>query len=252
MSSLMDFVTASATGGDMAKPLEEALASYSAIGYKNFEVYTNGRGSSFNINKGAGYYLELGKKYNLKFTSLHLSPIKDNLEQELENAIKEAQFASELGVSVVVFKAKKRENYLRAAKPFLNAIEGLNLTPVIQFHEGGAFANLNDLVQVMTEIDDERMKILHEVGSFHAAEIPWKTVCNVFGHRIALVHIKDMIGRKCVPYGTGEVDIPALVNHMRGLGYQGYYVVEIDPSDKENTTRYICEAYDYLKTHCDK
>jgi sugar phosphate isomerase/epimerase len=39
--------------------------------------------------------------------------------------------------------------------------------------------------------------------------------------RLADVHIKDMAGEDCVPFGEGEVDWPAILERLGELGYRG-------------------------------
>ena len=62
----------------------------------------------------------------------------------------------------------------------------------------------------------------------------------------ALVHLKDMQGSQSVPFGKGDVDIAALIRAMDDIGYQGNYVVEIAPVDRENTFEYIKDAFRFL------
>lgn len=248
MSDILNYVVASATGGDGLKPLDEILGAYSKMGYKNFEVYAQGRGSSFDITKGPKFFIQKGKEYNLNFSSLHLTKVDDL--SCLDLAVKEALFAEAIGINIVVFKASTKEIYVEGLKQFLKNIEGHQITPVIQLHEGGAFNSIADLQEVLNEVDDNRLKILHEVGSFHAFGISWRDVCKAFGKRIGLVHIKDMVGQQSVPFGEGEIDIPALIKCMQDLGYNGYYVIEMANKDKENTRKYIGEALEYIKNNC--
>lgn len=251
MYNLLDHIAASATGGDFSKSIDEVLEAYSAMGYKKFEVYTGGRGSSLNLSNPPEFYLEKGRKQNLSFSSLHLSVIEEGkVEDGMQLAIKQALYAKALKVKIVIFKAHTKEIYIKQAKIFLDAMKGHGITTVIQIHEGGAFNNLEDLIEVFSGIDDQRMKLLLEVGTLHAFGIPWKQACDVLGERIALVHVKDMIGTQCVPFGNGEIDIPGLFMHMKKHGYEGDFVVEIDPKDKENTRGYIKDALDYIRTYC--
>ena len=247
---IMEKIAVSATGGDTQKPLDEVLASYSRIGYKNFEVWLRGRGSAFEISRGADYYLEKGKKYGLEFSSLHLPAVEDAGEEALKGVVEGAHFAEALGIQTVVFNATAKKVYVKAAKKFLNAIQGHDITAVIQVHEGRSIETMEDLEGVLNAVGDERLKILHEVGSFHALGVSWKDVCERFNTRIGLVHVKDMIGAQSVPLGTGEVDIPGLFRFMRSIDYDGFFVIEIANKDTENTNHYFAEAVGYLKNNC--
>jgi len=230
--------------------LEEVLAAYSEIGFRNFEVFTSWAGSAFDVERGTDEYLRLGRKYGLRFTSFHLPPVTDDLDGSLDRSARAAAFAAELGVEVVLFKATSRQNYIQAAGRYLNATEALGLTPVLQNHAGTAISSLEDFREAIGGIDDPRMRTLLEVGHLHTVGVSWQEGYQLLGDSIALVHIKDQIGKQSVPFGTGEIDLPGLFRHLRSVGYTGRYVVEMEVEDKENTLRYLREALDYLDKYC--
>jgi sugar phosphate isomerase/epimerase len=250
MYQLMDHIVASATGGDSNKPFEEVLEMYSKMGYKQFELYCKGRGSSLDLSKGTEYYLKMGKKYRLTYSSLHLAPVEADMGASLDYAVKCALFAETLGISIVVFNATEKVHFPEALERFVKAVEGHNITPIIQIHEGRSIQTIEDVTEVLEIVNSQKVKVLHEVGSYHAINIHWKTVCDVFKNLIALVHVKDMIGSQNVPYGKGEIDLPALFKEMRSLGYEGDFVVEMDTKDRENTTQYIADALEYIRNNC--
>jgi sugar phosphate isomerase/epimerase len=105
-------------------------------------------------------------------------------------------------------------------------------------------------VALVKAIDNPRLGVLHEIGSYHELGVHWQTVCDAFGSKIKLVHLKDMIGSQCVPFGTGEIDIPAFFSYMDRMGYRGDYVVEMNPKDRENPNRYFREGLDYIRKNC--
>jgi sugar phosphate isomerase/epimerase len=231
--------------------LEEVLAAYSGLGFRKFEVFTSWAKSAFDIDADPAAYRALGERYGLRFTSFHLPAVGDDQAETPARAVQAARFAAALGVGVVLFKATSRPNYIRAARPFLDAIAEPGITPVLQNHAGAAISTLEDFREVLGGIGDPRMKALLEVGHFHKAGVPWQAGCDLLGDRIALVHIKDMIGGQSVPFGTGEIDLPALFRHLRAMGYDGDYVVEMEVADREHTLRYLQQALRYLQERCD-
>ncbi len=251
MADIMDQVGLSATGGDAKKPLDEVLASYSAMGYRYFEAWLQGRGSAMDMANGPEVYLEKARKHGMGYCSLHMRAMESADQAAVDRAVAEALFAEKIGAKALTFTCSTKQIYVDAARKVLNAIEGHDLTLVIQVHEDRALETMDDLTEVLDAVDDDRIKVQHEVGSFHPLGISATEVVDRFGPRIGLVHIKDMIGAKSVPLGRGEVDIPGLCAAMRGIGYTGFYVIEIDnKDDRENTNRYFAEAVGYLKTHC--
>ena len=226
--------------------LDEVLAVYSEIGFKKYEAFTSWA-APFDFNADPQFYAGKLKQYGMTVTSMHLPPVKDEFDATLNDAIKAAKFAAALGVEVVLFKASSRENYIKGAKPFLDAIEGLGLTPVLQNHSGSAISTLEDFKAVIEGINDPRMKTLLEVGHFHSVGVLWKEGYELLGDSIALIHIKDQIGKQSVPFDTGEVDLKGLFEHMKSVGYTGNYVVEMEVEDSENTLTYLKDALSYLE-----
>jgi len=229
--------------------VDEALAAFAKLGFRKFEVFTSWA-APFDIDADPETYLAKGRERGIAFTSLHLPPVDDDLS--IDRAVQAAHFAKALGAKIVLFKAKSREEYVNAAGPFLDAVAGLGVTPVLQNHFGSAISSLDDFREVLDGIRDLRMKAVLEVGHFHSAGVGWREACDLLGDRIALVHIKDQVGPQSVPFGTGDIDLPGLFAHVRSVGYAGDCVVEMEVEDRENTLRYLAEAIRYLAEHCEE
>ena len=230
--------------------LEQCLKDFSAIGYRNFELFTEWADSKVDIDKPASEYLELGRKYGMSFTSMHLPAITEDLDAGVERAIKAAKFAKELGVKVVIYKAKTRELYIAGAKKFLDGIEGAGVAAVLQNHKGTPITTIDDYRAVIEGINDKRMKTLLEVGMFHSVGVKWKEGYDLLKGSIALVHIKDQIGDARVPFGEGEVDFKGLFAQLEADKYPGEIVVEMEVcrDDYGKTIRLLGDA----RAHCEK
>lgn len=250
VADIMDRVGLSATGGDTQRPLEEVLDSYSAMGYRYFEAWLKGRGSAMDMAGGPELYLGKARRYGMGYCSLHMRDLKSADQEAIDRAVEEALFAEKIGAKVLTFTCRTKQVYVDAARRVLDAIDGHDLALVIQVHEGRTLKTMDDLTEVLDTVADDRIKVQHEVGSFHALGAGAVEVVERFGARIGLVHVKDMVGAQSVPLGTGEVDLPGLFAAMRRVGYTGFYVIEIANTDKENTNRYFAEAVDYLRTRC--
>ncbi len=230
--------------------LDEVLGAYSALGYRKFEVFTSWTKSAFDCRGDPQFYLDKGRRHDMAFVSLHLPAVGDDAGASLAEAVRAARFASAIGAGVVLFKATSRPNYVRAAGPFLDAIGDLAVTPALQSHAGTPISTLADFREVLDGIDDERMKALLEVGHFHQVGVPWREGYELLRGRIALVHVKDMIGSRSVPFGAGEVDLPGLFRRLSDDGYAGDYVVEMEVEDRQNTLTYLRQAREYVEEHC--
>lgn len=233
--------------------LDDVLAAYAALDYRKFECFTSWTRSAFDYHGDPEFYLAKGRQYGMTFTSLHLPVITaDHRDETLQEAIAAARFAESIGTQIVLYKASDRPTYIGAAKTFLDAIEGLNVTPVIQNHYGTPLSTLEDVKEVYEGIGDSRMGILLEVGHFHSAGVDWRKAAEYLKDSIALVHIKDQIGQQSVPFGQGEIDLYGLFQYMDDRGYEGHYVIEMEVRDKENTLEYLAAARKYFLEYCEE
>jgi sugar phosphate isomerase/epimerase len=231
--------------------LEPALAAYSKIGYRRFEAFTASMKSLLDCAKDPAHYRALGKKFGMSFYSMHMPTITDDIDGSLAKALKAAELASAIGVKVVLFKANTRALYIAAAKRFLDGIQGLGITPVLQNHAGKAISTIADFREVLGGINDGRMKTLLEVGHFHSVGVLWPEGYSLLRETVALVHIKDQIGAQSVPFGKGEIDLPGLFKTLTADGYRGNYVVEMEVADRNNTLQYLTDALSYLKRYAE-
>ncbi len=228
----------------------EAMAAYSGLGFRKFEVFTSWVASAFDFDAPPSLYVDLAHRFGMCYSSLHLPPVTAEGDGSLERAVRAARFAWAIGAPVVLFKASSRELYIRAGRAFLEMIRGLEITPVLQNHAGSPITTLEDFGEVLEGIADPRMKTVLEVGHFHSAGVHWRDGHALLSNTVALVHIKDQIGSQSVPFGKGEIDLPALFRHLREAGYEGDFVVEMEVEDRENTLRYLSEAIEYLCERC--
>ena len=230
--------------------LEEVLEAYSAIGFRKFEVFTSWVASAFDIDRDPPFYLDAAAAAGMRFTSLHLPPVDEADEGSVERAVAGVRFAQAIGAGIVLYKGKTRSDHIQFAPFVLDEAEDVGVTAVIQNHAGTAINDLDDVREVRRGVADERLKTLLEVGHFHTAGVGWREAADALGDSIALVHVKDQVGPQSVPFGAGEIDLPALFAHLRGMGYDGDYVIEMEVKDRENTLRYLADAVRYVRQRC--
>lgn len=227
--------------------LEPMLARCAAMGYRRFEAFTSWAASHLDLDRDPVAYRALAAQHGIAFTSMHLPPVKAASGPTFERAVHAARFARDLGVGIVLFKADSRETYIAAGRPFLDAIHGLGVVPVLQNHAGSPISTLADMLAVRRGINDQRMRTLLEVGYLHLAGTRWPEAVEALAGSIDLVHIKDHIGERRVPFGQGEVDLKGLFTHLQGIGYTGGIVVEMEVSKEvEENFRLQADAV----SHC--
>jgi sugar phosphate isomerase/epimerase len=246
MAKVINRIAASATGGDSKKPFEELVPQYAGMGYKKFELYATGRGSSPDYDKGVSYYRQAADELKITYSSFHLPAIDYYAAGSYETALQWMRFASQLDIPVCVFNSAQKDKYAEMIRRMALETEGLLPVLVVQIHEGRSIETLDEVEQVINSANHPKVNVLHEVGSYHAKGVSWQKVIDVFGKKIALVHLKDMVGKQSVPFGSGEIDMPALFKALDAIGYTGDFVVEMDPPDKINTHLYIRQALEYI------
>jgi sugar phosphate isomerase/epimerase len=234
--------------GFMHVPIDESMSAFREMGYTKFEAFSHGAPSALDPGKGPDAALAAAKKHGLTYSSAHLPKVGEDLD--VTEAVSVAKFAVAIGAPVVLYKAVSRSAYIKAAAAFLDAIEDLPITPVLQNHFGTPISTLEDFREVIDGINDPRMKTLLEVGHFEAAGIPWERGYELLSGSIALVHVKDMRDRKPVPFGTGNVDLPGLFRTMDDEGYTGDFVIEMETEPREERIPQMGRALEYLKANC--
>ena len=238
--------------GTAGLPLEESLGVFSEIGFRNIELFSRpGTPSAPDLHKDPEEYRALAERYGMRVSSFHLPSIGADMAETFDWAVQAARFAEALGAEVALFNADTRPIMIQALPRYLDAVEGVNVAVAVQNHPGRALETGEHYREVYEGVgDDPRLKGVLEVGSFHHFGWSWRQGYDLLEGRIALVHIKDMVGRQSVPFGTGDVDIVGLIAHMRAVGYEGKFTLEMSVVDKQNTIRYTRDAFQYMVERC--
>lgn len=229
--------------------LVEALSAYGRLGYAKFEAFTSWCKSAVTPEEDADNYLGVADRYGFEFSSIHLPPFDADQEASVARALKTAQLGADLGCRVALVKPTDRRRDIPACRALLDAIDGMCIIPVLQNHAGSAISTLEDYREVFEALDDDRMKYTLEVGQFHSVGTLWPEGYKELAGRFELVHIKDQVGKQSVPFGTGEIDLPGLLQRLAADGYAGDIVIEMEVEDRENTLEYLGAALKYVEQH---
>ncbi len=237
--------------GTAGRSFEESARIFSEMGFRNMELFSRGSSASRpDLEKGPGYYRDIAAEHGMRISSFHL-PIVDEGQASFDQAVRTARFGKDMGAEVLLYNATSRDLIVATASRFLDAVDDLSIAVAVQNHPGRAIETAEDYQAVFDGVGDEpRLKAVLEVGSFHHYGVSWRQGYDLLEGRIALVHVKDMVGQQSVPFGTGEVDIPGLFGHMSSVGYEGKFVLEMSVVDKENTLKYTGQALQYVIQNC--
>ncbi|MDA0838881.1 MAG: sugar phosphate isomerase/epimerase [Planctomycetota bacterium] len=120
------------------------------------------------------------------------------------------------------------EDFIEGVNTLLERVPGFTLN--LGNHKGNRLEGLDDYKAVMPEVP-ERAKILLDTGHLLAAGEDVMALAETFPERIGLVHLRDQIGDKPVPFGDGELPFEPLLKLLLDANYQGYLVVELEHVD---------------------
>jgi L-ribulose-5-phosphate 3-epimerase len=98
---------------------------------------------------------------------------------------------------------------------------------------------------LLDDLDDPMVKVNYDMGNSAALGYSPAEEFSAYGSRIGSVHIKDRIrGGTTVSLGTGSTDFPAVFEGLRGLHYEGDYVLQVaraEPGDEVGNIRRTLE-----------
>ena len=233
-------------------PLEPQLEAYAALGCRKSEAFTTWAAAARDLERDPIEYTGLLSRHSMAVTSFHLPSVSGARGPTFERAVHAARFAHALGAGVVLYKATDHAAYINAGVSFLDAVDDLGVTVVVQNHAGSPISTLDDYREVIDGIGDDRLGAVLEVGHLHAAGVDWRDGLELLADRVALVHIKDQGGAESVPYGQGEIDLPALFRELDTAGYAGDVVVEMEVpgATSEQTIGYLGDAIEFLAGSC--
>ena len=237
--------------------LDDALALFASAGYEYFETFTTWTGGQLDVQK---VDKEEAKRtltrLGLKLSSLNIENFgaEDGtaFQERLERQKRNIQWAIELGCGKINFKGGKRtaedmSALIRGARELAAYCEDLPVELCLANHHGNRIEGMEDLDQIFSEIHHPKVGVVVDIGHYHSAGVDISALIEKHIDKIKLVHTKDQIGAKSVPFGQGEIDNPGLLKLLHDLGYDGFLVVEIKVEDKENTPKYIRQARTYLQ-----
>ena len=82
--------------------------------------------------------------------------------------------------------------------------------------------------ELLAELPTELIKVNYDSGNSSALGFRPKEEFDAYGERVGSVHIKDrVLGGKTVPLVEGDCDFSALFDVLRGIEYQGDFILQV-------------------------
>jgi len=246
------------TGCVTAWPLRDALPAVRDAGYEAVELsWAQVEREFIGARDPAAALSALLKEHDLTLSSLRVADMTATDQAELGEAVsvirEQMEFAPGLGLTAVSLKGgDRRQQSLEVLRDGLTAVlrhaEGSGITICLGNAAGNRIEQIEDLRWMFLKTGHSRLGVLNDTGQFHASSVNPRDVLREFGDLVGLMHLTDRIGKRSVPLGEGEMNVPAIVQHARDVGYDGWLVVDADRPDADGTLGYLCDAQWYLQS----
>lgn len=237
--------------------LDAALTLFADAGYAYFETFTAWTWAKLDAHDTdrADAKRRIADS-GLRLSSLNIENFPAETPREyaarLDRQKRNVEWALELGCSHVSFKGGARTDeamraLIRGAGDLARFCESLPVTLAVGNHHGNRVQDLSDISSVLGEVSNSGLGMLLDIGHFHSAGVAIPPIIERHADRLALVHTKDQIGTRSVPFGEGEIDNADLLRRVAATGYDGFLVVEVEVEDAGAAPNHVREARPYLQ-----
>lgn len=136
------------------------------------------------------------------------------------------------------------EDLIEGVNGVLERIEDVTLN--LGNHHGNRLQGLDDFKAVLPNVS-ERAKVLIDTGHLLTSGEDVMTFAEGVADRIGLVHLRDQKGDKPVAFGEGDLPLEALIDLLKGAGYEGELVIEMEKVDWADPVEATILAREYVE-----
>ena len=223
--------------------LMQALADISALGYRGIQL----RANAVSLYPDPLVFKAALAEHKLNFTALSSGDLSLDSSQESDNLNlhgAHAAYLSKGGGQFLQILGTFRSNGQYTAEEYVRT--GRMLTEVgkravdqgvqIGFHNhmGSIAQSPEQLARILDAADPRYVKLLLDVAHYKQGGGNPVDAVRHYADRLLYVHFKDVkaagnaTGYEFVELGQGTVDLPAVVEALRGIRFRGWAVVELD------------------------
>jgi sugar phosphate isomerase/epimerase len=219
--------------------LPEALEICNAAGFDKIELFRTWTESSpVHDNTSVPMVRERLNKAGVTLTGLNIRNITgrkaDSDERDLAYNLRQIVWDIHLARALHLTSANTKGGQ-RTDEALADLIEGVNTTLErmenftlnLGNHAGNRLQGLEDFQAVMPHVN-ERAKILLDTGHLLTAGEDILRFAETFADRIGLVHLRDQKEDTPVPFGEGDLPFQDLIKILKGAGYDGTLVIELE------------------------
>ncbi|HAA76533.1 TPA: hypothetical protein DCE37_15575 [Candidatus Latescibacteria bacterium] len=172
-----------------------------------------------------------------------------NLNYNVRQVTWDLHLARALRLQVANTKGGKRtdealEDLIEGVNGILERVEDISLN--LGNHHGNRLQTLEDFQAVLPNVD-ERARVLIDTGHLLTSGEDVMAFAEGIADRVGLVHLRDQKGETPVAFGEGDLPIKELLDLLKGAGYDGELVIEMEKVDWADPLAATIQAREHVK-----
>lgn len=136
------------------------------------------------------------------------------------------------------------EDLIEGVNGILEKIEDITLN--LGNHAGNRLQGLDDFKAVLPRVG-ERAKVLIDTGHLLTSGENVMRFAEGVSDRVGLVHLRDQKGDRPVAFGEGDLPFKELIDLLRGAGYDGTLVIEMEKVDWADPVEATIQAREFVE-----
>jgi sugar phosphate isomerase/epimerase len=117
---------------------------------------------------------------------------------------------------------------------------------------GTRLEQLGDFRELFVFVGHPRLSVAVDAVEFHRASVNPTGAILELGDRMTRLVVGDMIGSRRVPLGEGEINIPAVIERARRIGYNGWIAVAPCVSNPNAPHEDLVREHEWLRRMLEK
>lgn len=237
------------TAGYRNYPVEEAIRSIAEIGYDGVELCLEHPDLAPEMLSDArcAQVASVASGLGLEVATVSYHGDRDPLELRWNRALAAVALTPVLGADLLIVNSPRpganmpddlADQFRYQLSAQLELAEVVGVTLALEPEPGLLVDGCTDMLDLIAEFDSERLQVNLDVGHAWLTEADLPAAIAELAEHIAAVHVEDMANREhkhLVP-GAGEMDLPGVVEALRGTGFRGWLTVDLfdiadDPDD---------------------
>jgi inosose dehydratase len=238
------------------QPVEEKIADTAAAGFSAFETFGH---VVEQYPGGPGAFKDLIDRNGLRYAAsycarAYIDPAR--ADEDIEQVMKWARISKEVGAEMIVVSCQRREKEQYSAEEYAGLARTFNrlgarirdelgLKTSLHPHTGTPVETPEEISRVVDALDPRAVGFGPDTGQIAQAGGDAVGVVRRYKDVVTHVHVKDYGGTPVtrkgdgsvedptgyvgyVPVGSGVIDFPTMFADLKGAGFEGWLMVELD------------------------